>query len=201
MNNSNRKSIRIYDENHHISNDEIESIILAANKAPSSMNMQPWRYVVIRSKEAKNLLEDALYGNKNQLNTSSAMIVIFNDLNKYSLADKIYTLAYEKGLMPLEVKTKQLSNINKIMQSKNKEKMIRSGLIDCGIAAMNLMNVARDYGYDTCPIGGFNHDKIHDVCNLDKERYYPVMIVSIGKAAEKGYESIRLSFDDVAKII
>ena len=59
------------------------------------------------------------------------------------------------------------------------------------------MLVARAHGYDTNPIGGFERDQIAEVLNLDKERYYPVMILSIGKAAEKGYPSYRLPTSDI----
>jgi nitroreductase len=196
-----RKSIRLYDPSVKISVDELKTIILEANMAPSSMNMQPWRYVIITSDDAKNKLKTALYGNLNQLETSAAMIVLFNDLEKFKLAEKIYETAYSKGLMPLEVKEKQIANIHNLIAKSDKHKMLVSGHIDCGLAAMNLMLVAREHGYDTCPIGGFNHELIYDVTGMSKERYAPVMIISIGKAAEKGYDSVRLPFDDVAKII
>jgi nitroreductase len=196
-----RRSIRLYDENVKINDDELKQIILEANLAPSSMNMQPWRYVIISSKESKEKLRPALYGNLRQLETSAAMIVIFNDLHKFELAEKIYNTAVEKGLMPEDVREKQLANIRNMVQKVDLNKLNVSGMIDCGLAAMNLMYVAREHGYDTCPIGGFNHEMIHDVVDLDKERYSPVMIVSIGKAAEEGFPSVRLPFDDVAKII
>lgn len=196
-----RRSIRLYDQSVKISNEELQNIILEANLAPSSMNMQPWRYVIITSDEAKEKLRPALYGNLKQLETSAAMIVIFNDLKKFELAEKIYDTAVNEGLMPPEVKEKQMTNIKNMVQKVDLAKLNISGMIDCGLAAMNLMYVAREHGYDTCPIGGFNHDMIHDVVGLDKERYTPVMIVSIGKAAEEGFPSVRLPFDDTAKII
>ncbi len=196
-----RRSIRIYDETVKISEDELKQIILEANLAPSSMNMQPWRYVIISSDAAKERLRPALYGNLKQLETSAAMIVVFNDLHKFELAEKIYDTAVEKGLMPKDVREKQLTNIRNMAQKVDLSKLNVSGMIDCGLAAMNLMYVAREHGYDTCPIGGFNHEMIHDVVDLDKDRYSPVMIISIGKAAEEGFPSIRLPFDDVAKII
>lgn len=196
-----RRSIRLYDKNTKISDDELKQIILEANLAPSSMNMQPWRYVLITSDAAKEKLRPALYGNIKQLETSAAMIVIFNDLQKFDLAEKIYETAVEKGLMPVEVKEKQLINIKNMVQKADLDKLNISGMIDCGLAAMNLMYVAKEHGYDTCPIGGFNHEMIHEVVDLDKNRYTPVMIVSIGKAFEEGYPSVRLSFDDIAKII
>lgn len=196
-----RRSIRIYDETVKISDDELKQIILEANLAPSSMNMQPWRYVIISSDAAKEKLRPALYGNLKQLETSAAMIVVFNDLHKFELAEKIYDTAVEKGLMPKDVREKQLTNIRNMAQKVDLGKLNVSGMIDCGLAAMNLMYVAREHGYDTCPIGGFNHEMIHDVVDLDKDRYSPVMIISIGKAAEEGFPSVRLPFDDVAKII
>ena len=196
-----RRSIRLYDKNVKINDDELKQIILEANLAPSSMNMQPWRYVIISSDEAKEKLRSGLYGNLRQLETSAAMIVIFNDLHKFELAEKIYNTAVEKGLMPEEVREKQLANIRNMVQKVDLNKLHVSGMIDCGLAAMNLMYVAREHGYDTCPIGGFNHEMIHEIVDLDKNRYSPVMIISIGKAAEEGYPSVRLPFDDVAKII
>ena len=196
-----RRSIRLYDKDVKITYEELKTIILEANLAPSSMNMQPWRYVLVTSDVAKEKLRPALYGNIKQLETSAAMIVIFNDLQKFELAEKIYNQAVDQGLMPPEVREKQLTNIRNMMQKVDLDKLNISGMIDCGLAAMNLMYVAREHGYDTCPIGGFNHEMIHDVVGLDKERYTPVMIVSIGKAAEEGFPSVRLPFDDVAKII
>ncbi len=92
-----RRSIRIYDETVKISDDELKQIILEANLAPSSMNMQPWRYVIVSSDAAKEKLRPALYGNLKQLETSSSMIVVFNDLHKFELAEKIYDTAVEKG--------------------------------------------------------------------------------------------------------
>ncbi len=193
-----RRSIRIYDETVKISDDELKQIILEANLAPSSMNMQPWRYVIISSDAAKEKLRPALYGNLKQLETSAAMIVVFNDLHKFELAEKIYDTAVEKGLMPKDVREKQLTNIRNMAQKVDLSKLNVSGMIDCGLAAMNLMYVAREHGYDTCPIGGFNHEMIHDVVDLDKDRYSPVMIISIGKAAEEGFPSVGISsFIDV----
>jgi nitroreductase len=193
-----RRSIRKYDSTFKIPNDELKEIILEANLAPSSMNMQPWRYVIVNSNEGKENLRKAMYGNISQLETSSAMIVIFNDLKKFDLAESIYNKAVLEGLMSIESREKQLSNISKMLLRMDINQINHVGLIDCGLAAMQLMLVAKEHGYDTCPIGGFNHELIHEATDMDKERYKPVMIVSIGKAAEEGSKTIRLSFDEVA---
>jgi nitroreductase len=191
-----RRSIRKYDPMVKISREEMDTIIEEASRAPSSMNMQPWRFIVVESIEAKERLRPVLYGNQLQLETSSAMICIFTDLKKYEYAEKIYDKAFNEGLMPADVREKQLRNITNMIPTLKEESVERGGLIDCGLAAMQLMQVAREHGYDTCSIGGFRHDVIARALGLDETRYKPVMILSIGKAAEEGYPSIRLDVAD-----
>ncbi|MNV98549.1 putative NAD(P)H nitroreductase YodC [compost metagenome] len=63
---------------------------------------------------------------------------------------------------------------------------------------MQLMLTARAHGYDTNPIAGFDKEHIAEAFGLDVERYVPVMLISIGKAAESGYTSVRLPVEKIA---
>lgn len=195
--NEGRRSIRIYDSSVKISKEEMTQIINEAVKAPSSINMQPWRFVVVESEEGKEKIRPLVRFNINQLETSAAMIIIFGDLQSFDYAEKIYSTAVEKGYMPQEVKDKQLSTFSKYYETMSREKNIETVLIDCGLVAMNLMLVARSHGYDTNAIGGFEKDKIAEAVGLDKDRYYPVMIVAIGKAKDPGYPSYRLPAEEI----
>lgn len=194
-----RRSIRKYDPNVKISKDELEKILNETMRAPSSMNMQPTRFFVVESAEFKEKLRPVLYGNQLQLDTSSAMICMFTDLHKYEYAEKIFDTAVEKGIMPTEVRDRQMRSINNMLDDLDLKQTERTGIFDGGLIAMQLMLVAKAHGYDTCPIGGFRHHKLAEVFGLDEERYKPLLIISIGKADEDGYESIRLGLDDVVK--
>jgi nitroreductase len=191
-----RRSVRVYDPAVKISKQEMTTILDEASRAPSSMNMQPWRFVVVASDEGKRRLDPVMKGNRTQLETSAAMIVILNDLEKYSLAEKIYDKAVSEGLMPEDVRDRQVRNITNMVPTLNKDKVEKGGLLDCGLVAMQLMHVARMHGYETCPIGGFDHHTIVEALGLDPERYKPAMIVSIGKKAEDGFPSTRLDVED-----
>jgi nitroreductase len=194
-----RRSIRKYDSNVKISKEEMIDILSDATRAPSSMNMQPWRFVVVETPEGKEQLKDVLYGNQLQLETSAAMICIFTDLKKYEFAEKIYDKAVQAGLMPEVIREKQLRNITNMISTLSEDGIEKGGLIDSGLVAMQLMHVAREYGYDTCPIGGFRHEKLAEALSLDPKRYKPVLILSIGKALEQGYPSVRLDVEDITK--
>ncbi|GIO37798.1 nitroreductase [Paenibacillus antibioticophila] len=192
-----RKSVRLYDESVKIDHEEMLAMIREATLAPSSVNMQPWRFVVVESDDAKAKLRPLIRFNTRQNDTSSAMVLIFGDLRCYERAEEIYDQAVAEGKMPQEVREKQLSTIVPYYQSLSRQQMNDIVKIDSSLAAMQFMLVARAHGYDTNPIGGFEADQLAAAFGLDPERYVPVMIVSVGKAAEAGYSSVRLAPEEV----
>ncbi|MGF3067411.1 nitroreductase family protein [Facklamia sp. P12945] len=194
-----RKSIRAYDEKYKISQEEMLEMIQEATTAPSSVNMQPWRFVVVESQEQKAKLKPLIRFNTLQNDTSSAMILIFGDMQCYELGEEIYNQAVEEGKMPAETRDQQLSVIIPYYKSFSKQKMNDVVKIDSSLAAMQLMLVARSHGYDTNAIGGFEEDLLAEAFGLDKERYVPVMILSIGKAKDSGYPSVRLAAEKITE--
>lgn len=191
-----RKSIRKYNENHIIHRNELEEIIEIANRAPSSQNLQPTRLVVIESNEAKEKVRETLYGNNLQLDTASAFIVLFTDINKYRHTEKILNSSVEHGTMTHEIKEKQSKSIAHVQSFLTEEKILHDGILDAGLYAMQLMLAAKDKGYDTCPIGGFNKSIINEKLGIESN-LKPVLIISLGKADEDGFDSIRLPLEDI----
>lgn len=188
-----RKSVRVYDEMVKISHEEMLEMIQETTTAPSSVNMQPWRFVVAESEKAKAKLKPLIRFNTRQNDTSSAMVMIFGDMNCYEYGEEIYDQAVAEGKMPAEVRDQQLAAILPYYQNFTREQMNDVVKIDASLAAMQFMLVARSHGYETNPIGGFEADQLAEAFDLDKERYVPVMILSVGKAVEEGYESVRLA--------
>ena len=94
-----RKSVKVFDENYKISREEMDEIITKSTQAPSSVNMQPWRIAVVESDEMKEKVKESFGFNSRQLTTSSAMLIIFGDLQNYEKAEQIYGDAVEQQLM------------------------------------------------------------------------------------------------------
>ncbi|AZV60360.1 MULTISPECIES: nitroreductase family protein [Peribacillus] len=194
-----RRSIKNYDKSVKISREEMEKILTLATLAPSSVNMQPWRFLVIDSPEGKATLAPLARFNQNQVETSSAVIAVFGDMNNFDNAEEIYGKAVDLGLMPLEVKENILASFAGYFEKITREEMKEVVLVDGGLVSMQLMLAARAYGYDTNPIGGYEKDQIAEAFGLEKDRYVPVMLISIGKAADNGHQSVRLPIDKVAQ--
>lgn len=194
-----RRSIRYYDPSVKISREELSEILESASLAPSSVNLQPWRFLVIDTPEGKEKLAPLARFNQSQVETSAAVIAVFADMNSSEYLDEIYEKAVEKGFMPEDVKNQQVKSIKGFFEVMTRDQLKEMNLIDAGLVSMQLMLVARAYGYDTNPIGGFEKEQIAEAYGMDKERYYPVMLISIGKAANKGYQSVRLPIDQITE--
>lgn len=194
-----RKSVRLYDETYKISHEEMLEMIQEATTAPSSVNMQPWRFVVVESEEAKAKLKPLIRFNTKQNDTSSAMVLIFGDLQCYELGEEIYNQAVAEGKMPEEVRDQQLASIIPYYKSFTKAQMNDVVKVDSSLAAMQFMLTARAHGYETNPIGGFEAGALAETFGLDEERYVPVIILSVGKAKESGYTSVRLPAEKITE--
>ncbi|MFK8793180.1 nitroreductase family protein [Planococcus plakortidis] len=192
-----RRSIKHYNPTVKISREEMTEILEQATKAPSSINMQPWRFVVIDSPEGKEKLAPLASFNLDKVMSSSAVIAVFGDRKNYEYAEEIYGKAVEHGYMPEDVKDFQLNYFKPMYEGMSADQMKDIVMLDSGLVSMQLMLVARAFGYDTNPIGGYDKEKIAETFGLEKERYVPVMLLTIGKAASEGFQSYRLPVDTI----
>ncbi|MEX2955928.1 nitroreductase family protein [Staphylococcus pasteuri] len=196
-----RRSVKVFDTEHKISHEEMDDIIQKATKAPSSVNMQPWRLIVVDSDEGKEKILPSFGKNSRQVNTSSAMIIIFGDLKNYEKAEQIYGDAVSKNHMTEEIKDKMLSWVLPHYKGLSREGMKDIVNIDSSLMAMQLMLVAKSHGYDTNAIGGFDKANIAKVLGIDSDRFVPVVAIAIGKGAQEAHESVRLPLDDVRQYL
>lgn len=131
-----RRSIRNYDPTVKISKEEMTDILEEATTAPSSVNAQPWRFLIIDSPEGKEKLAPLAKFNQTQVNTSSAVIAVFADMNNADYLEDIYSKAVELGYMPQEVKDRQMkalmAHFEQLPAQVNRETI----LIDAGLVSM-----------------------------------------------------------------
>ncbi|MFB6465666.1 nitroreductase family protein [Cytobacillus sp. Hz8] len=190
-----RHSVRKYDPEFMISKEEIEAILKEATLAPSSSNLQPWRFIIFQDKNIKKELKAIAY-NQEQVETSSAVIAVLGDKEMYKNVEKIYHSAFEAGFM-------DEANMNRLIQSSNNtypaapvEARINIASFDAGLVTMQLTLIAKDRGYDTVIMGGFDKNQFVEKYNVN-ERYFPIVLIALGKAAQDPFKSTRLPLEDV----
>ncbi|MGL4522427.1 MAG: nitroreductase family protein, partial [Bacilli bacterium] len=136
--------------------------------------------------------------NQQQVADCSAVIAILADTQVASKIDAIFGPAVDAGFLTEEVKASLTAQIQNAYSDENNAKL--SAVSNASLAAMQLMLVAKDRGWDTCAIGGFNPKAFVETFEIES-RYVPVMLIALGKAAQPGRPSSRLSSDTFASFL
>jgi nitroreductase len=190
-----RHSVRKYDSTYIISQEEIKDILKEATQAPSSSNLQPWRFIVIQDQEAKKELR-AIANNQEQVETASAVIAVLGDKEMYKSVENVYRSAYEAGFMDEANMNRLIEGTNKTYPFAPEEVLKNIASFDAGLVSMQLMLIAKDKGYDTVPMGGFDKERFVKMFNVS-DRLFPIVLISVGKAAEPAFNTTRLPLEDV----
>ncbi|MFT7669288.1 MAG: nitroreductase [Planctomycetota bacterium] len=167
-----RRSVKQFDPDHRLTDDEFRHLFSHTVLAPTSFNMQNWHFVVVNDRELQTKICEAGW-NQAQLRDASATIVFVGNHMGYQNMDRTLRKAPEDiqkmfgGMIPgLYAKNEQL----------RRDESIRS----VGMAAQNLMLMAKDMGYDSCPMIGYDAKKVDAIIELP-EGYESLMIVTVGK--------------------
>ncbi len=128
-----RRSVKVYDTEVKISREEMSEILAEASRAPSAINMQPWRFLVIDTPEGKEKLAPLASFNQTQALTSSAVIAVFYDANNTEFIDDIFGKSVELGYMPQEVMDMQLQQVKPYYASMSAAELRDVNLIDTGL--------------------------------------------------------------------
>lgn len=190
-----RHSVRKYDSTYIISQEEIKDMLKEATQAPSSSNLQPWRFIVIQDQEAKKELR-AIANNQEQVETASAVIAVLGDKEMYKSVEDVYRSAYEAGFMDEANMNRLIEGTNKTYPFAPEEVLKNIASFDAGLVSMQLMLIAKDKGYDTVPMGGFDKEKFVKMFNVS-DRLFPIVLISVGKAEAPAFNTTRLPLEDV----
>jgi nitroreductase len=215
-----RRSVRVY-KDEPIPDEIISKCIDAALLAPNSSNLQPWEFYRVKSAENKKLV--ALYClNQPAAKTASELIICVarRDTWKKHAVQMIEFFNAQEGETPKSVLSYYsnlvylantvgpfgfLGIVKKILIGFKRINGItpsgNSSIADMrvwahkstALACENLMLAFRAYGYDSCPMEGFDEKKIKKLLKLPRGAE-PTMIISAGKRAENGIYAPRIRF-------
>ncbi|MBP5817212.1 nitroreductase family protein [Lactiplantibacillus plantarum] len=159
-----RHSVRQYDVQTKIGREEMAAMLQTAFLAPTALNQQSIRALVIVEDAALRQRLCAATGNTSQLTTASAVVLFVLDRENQH---QVPAFQDSQG-----------------QQFDTGDETI--GALDAGLIAMQFMLVAKDHGFDTNPMTGFDAAGFTSILELDAQRYRPLLLVSIGKAAVAG---------------
>ena len=185
-----RRSVKAFDSTHRMTEAEIDQLLSLAMLSPTAFNIQHWRFVVVSDPVLRHQIR-AVSWNQAQVQEASLLIVITADLQAWAKQPERYwrdaPQAVADQLVPA---IGHFYTGNTAMQ---RDEAMRS----CGMAAMTIMLAAKEMGYDTCPMDGFDFDAVAKLLNLPVD-HIPTMFVVVGKALQPAKpRSGQLAMDEV----
>jgi nitroreductase len=188
-----RHAVKEYQKGYKLPKEDLEQLLKAASLAPSAWNLQHWKFLVIEDDGFKEKLLPIAYGQK-QIVDSSVVIAVLGDLQANLNVEPVFGPLVKAGQLPQSIKDSLAGQIEGAYQNSQvaRDEAIRNG----SLAAMQLMLAAKAMGYDTCPMGGFDHARLVQEFNVP-DRYIPIMLISVGVASAPSRPSTRLPLNQL----
>ena len=171
-----RRSVKHFDPQHEMSQQEVDKLMALAKLSPTAFNQQNYRFVLVQDKNLRKQIREAAH-DQAQVTDASLLIVICAD-----------TRAWEK--QPLRYWQNAPADIQNYMETaidgyyrENDQGQRDEAMRSAGIAAQTIMLAAKAMGYDTCPMDGFDFDKVGEIINLPDDHVISMFVV-VGKALE-----------------
>ncbi|WP_100636632.1 NAD(P)H-dependent oxidoreductase [Marinomonas sp. ef1] len=207
-----RHTAKQYDASKKISQADLEVIYEAMRLSPSSINSQPWKFIVIESDEAKQRFHDT-FANKFQFNQKHAKdashIILFAHKTHYKRED--YAKVVDKGIEDGRTKPENreqafggfaFAEMN-MDDNGNNAAWTKSQVY---IALGNVMHTAARLGIDSTPMEGVDPELIGEIFQAQLEGYQCDVALAIGyHHKDEDYNAAlpksRLAIEDVVTVL
>jgi nitroreductase len=172
-----RRAVKHYDANHSMTPEEVNELLSLAILSPTAFNIQNWRFVVVTDTELRKQIRGVAW-DQAQVTDASLFIILCADLKSWEKKPDQYWVN-----APKEVQEFIVPAIDDYYRGKDqvqRDEAMRS----CGIAAQTLMIAAKSMGYDSCPMDGFDFEKVAELIQLPADHVI-AMFVAIGKGTKE----------------
>jgi len=183
-----RRSANKFIEDTVIPREDFNDIFRELSLAPSAFNLQHARYYVVEDKSLTEKVYDASF-KQYKIKTASATIIVTGDKNAYLSADKIYEGSMMLGMLDKTEYEIMINTIKSLYEGWGESFQHDEAIRNASLSAMLFMLLAKDKGWDTCPMIYFDKDKIKQALDIP-ENEVPAIMITIGKM-DKSSDKIR----------
>lgn len=168
-----RRSIKRYDPHHIIPEEVVRRLLERALLAPTAYNVQHWRIVRVQDPALRRQLQAAAW-EQAQVTEASLLLVICMDLRAWDRNPERYW-----HQAPTDARQRLAHSIRSFYDG-NTQLQRDEGMRSCAMLTMTLMLLARELGYDTCPMDGFDFNLAAQLINLPADHEI-CMMLTLGK--------------------
>ena len=177
-----RHSANNFLEDVQITVKDLELIFEDIKLAPSAFNLQHAEYKVVLDKDLKEKVREAAYG-QYKVHSASAVILVTGDRYAYRQTEKINEGMRDLGIIKDFELQEMIENNTHFYESRGEQFMKEEAIRNASLSAMMFMLAAKNRGWDTCPMIGFDSDQVCDLLKIP-DTHEIVLMMTIGKEKE-----------------
>ena len=174
-----RRAVKWYDAEHKMSDETFRTLMEHALLAPTAFNIQNWRFVRVTDQEQRRAIRATAW-DQAQVTDASELLVLCFDTKAWNRDPQRYWRN-----APQEVQDFLLPALADYYNDKPQIER-DEGMRSCGLAGMAIMLAARELGYDTCPMDGFDYHAVGRLIDLPDDHEIAFMI-AIGKGIKEAW--------------
>ncbi|MEM9484985.1 MAG: nitroreductase family protein [Cyanobacteria bacterium P01_F01_bin.116] len=173
-----RRAVKQYDPDHRLSDEEEKKLLEAMIQAPTSFNIQHWRFVILRDPDLRAKIRKD-YGNDQAQMTDASLLILFAaDMKAWQKHPERYWANAPKEVSDLLVGW--MGPFHEGREWLQRDEAQRS----IGMAMQTVMLAAQELGYQSCPMIGFEIEKVAELIKLPDDHVIGPM-VAIGKGIKE----------------
>ena len=186
-----RRAVKHFDAAHQMTADEERKLLEATIQAPTSFNIQHWRFVILRDSALRRQIRQEFGNDQAQITDASLLVLFTADVMAWRKQPERYW-----AQAPSEVADLLVGWMGPFHEGRDwlqRDEAQRS----IGMAMQTMMLVAQDMGYQSCPMIGFDIDKVAELIELPADHVMGPM-VAIGKGTQEPWPKPgQLALDDL----
>lgn len=175
-----RRSANKFIEGIDIPKKELDQIFEELTSAPSAFNLQHANYYVVKNPELKEAVYEAAF-KQYKIRSASAVIVVTGDKAAYQHAASIYEGSKLLGILDKKEFQSMINIIYGLYEGWGEGFQHDEAIRNASLSAMLFMLLAKEKGWDTCPMIYFDKDKIKELLHMP-ESEVPAIMITIGKS-------------------
>ncbi|MFO6497081.1 MULTISPECIES: nitroreductase family protein [Bacillus] len=177
-----RHSANNFLEDVQITVKDLEPIFEDIKLAPSAFNLQHAEYKVVLDKDLKEKVREAANG-QYKVHSASAVILVTGDRYAYRQTEKINEGMRDLGIIKDFELQEMIENNTDFYESRGEQFMKEEAIRNASLSAMMFMLAAKNRGWDTCPMIGFDSDQVRELLEIP-DTHEIVLMITIGKEKE-----------------
>src|SRR5262245_37633767 len=193
-----RRTTKYYDPAATLSDHQICELVRIGTTAPTSFHLQNWRFIAVRTPEAKARLRPIAW-DQPAITEAAVTFIVCGQLADSSVIPERLAPLVEAGIMPAKMVPDweiPARDLYMAYPQRQRDEALRTATF--GAAAM--MYAARSLGLGSTPMIGFDAEAVHREFGLAEDEV-PVMLLSIGPARPGNWpQKPRLPVPDVLEL-